>query len=802
MPEYQGKTFSKLTLKKTGRNTFARMSSEVVVIKRSLFSIFALLYIVSMPYLLSSFAQDYTQWELPEHAIARLGKGRIEDIQYSPDGTILAVATTIGIWIYDTETYQESALLTYQESALLTLNKKGVKEILFDTEGTTLASVHRRGGITLWDVGMQSPRKTLMTGSSLNHIMRFSPDGRIFANGGYEEVLLWDAVTGESKNILKAHKKFVQCLAFSPDGQTLASGGEDQTIHLWDVVTGKRKQTITMPKGTVTDISFSPDGNTFASVSDNKTIHLWDTTTWKHKKQVVNQGVITEQVEDKERIESVFFSPDGSTFAAVSTDTTIRLWDTTTGTLRQTFIEENAEQAGNEREIENVLFSPDGQSISSVSDYGKIRLWDVATGKRKRLSEDAGYVTKAAFNHNGRTLATGTYNGTIRLWDVATGKHKKTIPNFGAQHLGTSRLDPPDINNISLSPNGSKFVAGNPAETIYFWDSITRQQQPIMGQTHPAEKDIWFSGVLFSPDGDTLASWSYNYTTIHLWNITSKRKRTLTGHTGKIKRVTFSPDGKTLASWSLAQDKTIRLWDVATGKHKRTLTGHTELVESVIFSPDEQMLVSGGSDGTLYLWEIVLQEYKRYPFTNQRFANEQKAHAVAVPILSFNSDGSALASGSKSGSIYLWDVGTRAIKQTFKGHTDTILSISFGPDGQEIASTSKDATARLWDVATGKQKQAIAGYGGSVYERSVWHVHFSSSGLPLASEVKGEIGGVDDDKIRLWDLRTGQLKKMLTGHASWVKNLSFSADGKTIASLSFDATVILWDLTSVMQAAD
>lgn len=56
-------------------------------------------------------AQEYTQWALPEDAIARLGKGRIEDMQYSPDGTLLAVATTIGIWLYDTETYQERSLL-------------------------------------------------------------------------------------------------------------------------------------------------------------------------------------------------------------------------------------------------------------------------------------------------------------------------------------------------------------------------------------------------------------------------------------------------------------------------------------------------------------------------------------------------------------------------------------------------------------------------------------------------------------------------------------------------------------------
>ena len=95
--------------------------------KKTLFSIFSLALIVSMLCLSDASAQEYTQWELPKDAIARLGKGRIEDMQYSPDGTILAVATTIGIWIYDTETYQERSLLAH--------NNKGVEKSYLTIKG-------------------------------------------------------------------------------------------------------------------------------------------------------------------------------------------------------------------------------------------------------------------------------------------------------------------------------------------------------------------------------------------------------------------------------------------------------------------------------------------------------------------------------------------------------------------------------------------------------------------------------------------------------------------------------------------
>ena len=104
--------------------------------------------------------------------------------------------------------------------------------------------------------------------------------------------------------------------------------------------------------------------------------------------------------------------------------------------------------------------------------------------------------------------------------------------------------------------------------------------------------------------------------------------------------------------------------------------------------------------------------------------------------------------------------------------------------------------------ATGQQKRVLAGYKDTGYKGTVWRVKFYPNGLPLASDLKGDIGGPDDENIRLWDLRTCQVKKRLAGHASWVTGLSFSADGKTLASVGFDDTVLLWDLTSILKVLD
>lgn len=752
--------------------------------KKTLFSVFSLLLIVSMLYLPETFAQEYTEWELPEYAIARLGKGRINDMQYSPDGTILAVATTVGIWIYDTETYQERSLLAK--------NDKGVEEISFDAKGTTITSRERHGSITLWDVTTRQPKKT-----PANHSSVLSPDGETFANTNYtNKIHLRDTVTGESKHTLEGHTDFVNSLLFSPDGQTLGSGSKDQTVRLWDVATGEHKRTLAGHPSAVTRIIFSPDGSTLMSMSDDKTIYLWDTATGERKKTLADQGVITEPLERQEMIERVFFSTGDDILVTVRFNNTIRLWDTTTGALIQTLTgqEIDVKQTSDQKKIGKVLFSLDKRILVGIGD-GEIHLWDVVTGAYKFLTEYPGSVWSAALSPDVRTLATGTFDGTIRLWDVATGKKKKTINNLNAR-LDWTHRDKHHRDKIPLSPNGEKFATENYDGTVYLWDGITRQEQRLSGQVYHLKNQPSRS-MLFSPDGSTLASWSLSKDmTIRLWDVTTgKRKQTLTGHTARIKRVIFSPDGNTLASWSSHDETTVRLWDVGTGKHKLTLTGHIRLVESVAFSPDSKTLVSGGLDSTVHLWDAVTGKNIR-TFTDEHLTNQQMAQSSDVMTVSFSSDGSRLAGGRRDGLIQLWDVATGQLLQTFRGHIDAISSVSFSLDGFTIASTGKDATARLWDIATGQQKRLLAGYKDTGYKGTVWHVKFYPNGLPLVSDLN------DAENIRLWDLRTCQLKKRLTGHASWVTGLSFSADGKTLASVGFDDTVLLWDLTSIIKTLD
>jgi WD40 repeat protein len=281
----------------------------------------------------------------------------------------------------------------------------------------------------------------------------------------------------------------------------------------------------------------------------------------------------------KGAIFSVITSPDGKTLISASGDHTIKVWDLSTGKVRQTLL-------GHTGPIVSIAMSTDGQTLASGGRDRTVKLWNLATGKLIRtVSGGAGWVKAVALSSNGQNLVSGNEDKTISVWDVATGS---------LRYLLTGHSE--DLEGLAITPDGQTLASSSGDKTIKLWNLKTGMLlQNLQGHSHEIE------GLTISPDGQSLVSGDESE--IREWNVqTGKLLRVFPKHSGLVRCVAISPDNKWLASGHT--DNTVKLWNFKTGEMINTFSGHSDWVLSVVFDVTGQKVISGSRDKTLKIWPL------------------------------------------------------------------------------------------------------------------------------------------------------------------------------------------------------
>ena len=689
---------------------------------------------------------DYTKWELPKAAKTRLGKGGINVLQFSPDGTQIAVGSNIGLWLYDVQTGKEISMFPGMCQA-----------IAFSPDGRFIASggsKYSGGGrfrvkeLQLWEI-TANHRVPLTDDFPHASALRFSEDGKTLLSLGNwgDSIGRLDVETGQGnvKHIKERSWEVIKRRS-TPEPYALthdkfAVGGQNGKIELWGTTTGEQLSTLIghgedlknpliekfremiqgqppVPEGNnhVLVLEFSPDGTKLASGSKDKTVRLWDTDT-NNELAILRKHTGWTNV--------LAFSPNGKMLASGSTDKTILLWDTATAELITTL-------TGHLNSIAALTFSPDSSMLASGSSDGTTRFWNTETGDLLPLHiiGHTQWVKAVSFFKDSSTLASVAFNGVITLWDMKTSK-KTSLQTSGSGDLLSALAFSPDGTKLaSLGAKGSIFFevgSGTAISTIstYESDPLIRLTDVSTGRelANLTNTNLGEKGMVLSPDGKTVAFGGSGK--IRLWNtetgsslnispldgnVIHKKPNQADGERAlefpqgmvfhnmvEISALGFSPDGKKLVSGTMGGR--VQVWDAETGTElapffagqddavktepgKISATYH-DGITAVAFSPNGTLLAVGS--------------YKRIRVLGSHKKTRLKEVPHGVETLVFSPDSTVLLTGLRTGAINLWNLTTGNKLATLDGHAGPVGTLVFSPDGKTLVSTGQDGTILVWD---------------------------------------------------------------------------------------------------------
>jgi WD40 repeat protein/tRNA A-37 threonylcarbamoyl transferase component Bud32 len=678
----------------------------------------------------------------PENAnqvalIRNIGNGQINDLDYSPDGKQIAIASASGVAILDSNTMEmvnnintgvwvesiENApngeilaislndftiqiwnINTGQLKSTLKGHTNSVTSISFSPDGSTLASSSSDKTIMIWNVESAKLIKKVTGHSGEVFSVDFSPDGTQLLSGSSDKTIrLWETEKFSVLNTFTESRSYVDSVKFSPDGKFFAAGSRNGEIRIYDIESGNQVKYLDQKSGSISSICFSPDGKLIASGKWNAIVEIWN---------IENEEIILTTQNHTQTVSDITFSPDGSKLAVGSFDTRISLIDLQGDNINLS--------SGSEIPDGGIIRFSNGGINFYLLDSNSIKVFNTLTGEivsRKESIENKSLLT---FSNDDTFMVRGKTDNSLDVINLSNGE---VISNL----IGHTDK----INFVAISPNDQFIATSSSDKTVKIW-------LPMDGTLiQSIDMQNGFVTRIEFHDDDNLLFIHTNYpSSIQIWNITGGDFEKSYNYAGKV-----SPDGSMIAT--VVDKRNIQLIDIKTGEILYKLTGHLGNVLDMKFVSNGEKLISSGKDNTIRIW-------------NTNDGKLIKTFGGSISILNnvyFSDSERYFATFADDGIVKFWDIEKGYNTQVIRAHSSRVNGVSISPDDKLLVTWSEDKTIKIWDISSNKLLNTLKGHTSGIAG-----VIFSPNGRILVSwpqrnfwENNRWIGG--DGTIRIWFIR-------------------------------------------------
>lgn len=443
----------------------------------------------------------------------------------------------------------------------------------------------------------------------------FSYNGDLLASSSWKTIILWNASMALSSikpggicdnyTIISDEEEYNnRVLSFSPDGKELISTSKNKAIKIWNIDTKKCKS-LSGHMHEVNSARYNSANNLFVSSSEDKTIRLWDCFCFPDYK-------IT-PLPHHFFAYKVSFNSDCTLVAAID-DKSVKIYDVNSGKEEQTL-------EGHEKQVTSVDFAPGRRMLVTTSIDGTVRVWNTDNNSNCVIDKSKDLNEFAVFSNDSKFIVTSSEK-VLKLWNVGTiwDNNDKPLNTFECNNSIATALF------VSME---KKIIAIDMYGYLYEWDFSGNSENKSL-PIRIFEGIVVEGKMTISPNGELISLIpgieGVHDPSIYLWNRKEKYRRILTEHRGSVTSANFDSSGKLLVSSS--EDKTIRIWDVASGICLKTFWGHTYDVKDAVFSKDNLHVISISIDKTIIKWdfpslqELIDNTYER--FRNRKLTFEEK----------------------------------------------------------------------------------------------------------------------------------------------------------------------------------